>query len=277
MLLIHRVVTSVFLVVMLCMAVPVHAADQYTVNKFNIIPDLSSGRVHIKLDSDIPDSMLLSVSVYRTYDVIDQATKQITQNYWPYMDGVQISTEELKKGVTYDLDNKKWQHEFNAKSQEDSALGIKALPKTISKKITLSVALIRDFQKLGNNNEKLSGLAVKEEWGEKSVSQEKLVTAPLNGAVRDVASLNSEALDIGHKYTTQREDIPLLPDYNPDDKMAALKDVKKLPSGTPFTIMQKKVLEGEVWYQVNAEMGIVVLMGWINSRALAPSGSISDR
>jgi len=253
------------------------AISRYVVNRFNLTAKVKSdNQVLLKLDSDAPDGLTLGISAYRTYDGVDDTTKKKGQ-YMAYYFDDKISIEELKKGRMYNLDHRLWKETFETEQVRDSVTGFKRLPKSISSNVVFSVFTQPNPDILGKDNEKLTGIAAKEHWGRKILDSKKILTIPLSVKPRTIASLNPENLKIGHRYRTLQDDIPLIPQYNPSDKMAALRDVKKLPSGTPFTIQKKVIFEGDSWYRVSADFDIIKLSGWINSRAISTPEAITDR
>jgi hypothetical protein len=74
-------------------------------------------------------------------------------------------------------------------------------------------------------------------------------------------------LVVGRSYVLDRE-TPLMPDPEPADPVAALAQMKKLPKGSTFSIVSKRVVSGKPWYAVRTDLG----SGWFNSIALAGQG-----
>ena len=251
------------------------ANGQYVVNQFDIqVTKEPNSKVQLKLDSDAPDGLSLYVMIYRTYKSLDENTRKSFEEYLAYVE-TKVPVSELKKGVSYSLDHTQWKQAFANRQNERVQMGIKPLAKTISSKVVVSVGLINNDEFLGKGNNKLVGAAVKkEEWGDKTLESKRQVAISLSGAPKQAASLNPANLDIGQWYVTGRQDVPLMPHYDPPNKMAALVQVKKLPVGTPFKVRQRKAVNDEVWYSVDANFNTFNLSGWINSQAISAPGAI---
>jgi hypothetical protein len=257
---------------------PEDATAEIAVTKFNIVTKLGgNSQLSQKLDSDAPDDLNLYVMIYRAYKWQDEVTKRTSEEYLAYQE-TELSSGELKKGQSYLLDHAKWKRAFTARQVENASMGNKLLPQTISGNVTVSVGLSKNDALLGNGNGRLVGTAVKKEaWGDKTLTAEKQITVSLAGAPRHVVSLNPSNLDIGHRYVTAQLHTPLMPHYNPANKMAAMSQVVQLPPGTPFKVLQRKVFNGEVWYEVSADFNALDVFGWINSQAIAKPGAIDER
>lgn len=79
-------------------------------------------------------------------------------------------------------------------------------------------------------------------------------------------------LKIGAMYRTAKPDTPLCPTPNPqarsfNEGMQAIAQIRLLPSGMRFRILQKAEYRGDVWYAVETESPM--LRGWFNCVALA--------
>lgn len=237
--------------------------NQYTVTKFNLSVEMQSkNQVKVKLDSDVPNGIPLSLRAYRIYDGVDETTKKVSVYSTNYFD-VDVYTEDLKRGQVYELDNQEWKQNFESKQHQTSVLGIKFLPKTIADQVTFSVILPINAAPdiLGNNNTKLTGPVVQREFSAKLLSTEKQIIFPLNEKPQKFASLNPENLDIGHTYRTLQEQTPLMSHYNPNNASKALEEMKILPSDTSFTILKRITHGNETWYQVRVELSLIKLKG----------------
>ena len=252
-----------------------YASGEIAVTKFNVVTKLEpDNSLLLKLDSDVLDSLNLYVVVYRTYKRLDEATKKTDEEYLAYQD-TNLTAGELKAGKRYILDHAKWKQDFSKRQAENGPLRVRLLPKTISGSVTVSVGLAKN-DTLGNGNTRLTGAAVaKEVWGDKTLKAQKNVVASLGGTPKHSPSLNPDNLEIGRSYITGRLNTPLMPDYNPANKMAAIAQAKQLPAGTPITILRRKTFDGEVWYEVKADFNSFNLSGWISGQALANPEAIA--
>lgn len=255
-----------------------NAQAEVNVTRFNVNASAKSGnQITLKLDTDAPNELRLYVMIYRTYKSLDEFTKKPSEEYLAYTE-TDVSVAELKQGVSYLLNHDEWKKEFADRQQQSTAAGIKPLAKTVSKAVTVSVGLAKNEAMLGTGNGKLAGSAVKKQvWGDKTLKSEQQLAVSLSVAPKQAASLNPTNLDVGKWYMTAQQDVPLMPHYNPPNKMAALAQVKKLPVGTPFKILQRKVVNDEIWYSVSADFNAFDLTGWINSQAISAPGAIGSR
>lgn len=84
-----------------------------------------------------------------------------------------------------------------------------------------------------------------------------------------LAKPNPDQLESGETYIVSQQ-TPLMPEFDPEDPLGAIRRMKQIPKGGMFTIYEVRVEGSYPWYQVLArgpnkeKIGV----GWINSVAL---------
>ena len=135
------------------------------------------------------------------------------------------------------------------------------------------------FLAVGEEPEKVSTppatpLEVKETTNESGLTETQRKTIYLE-VIQNDRKADKEAMEkyplpyyknlVKGERLTLEESIPLMPEFNPSDPMAALLATKDLTIGTVIEIISKEEEQSTVWYQINA---ISIGQGWINSIAL---------
>lgn len=84
-----------------------------------------------------------------------------------------------------------------------------------------------------------------------------------------VSFIDSQALQIGKTYRLLKE-TPLMPEFEPADPIAALKNTKKIHPGENLTVLSVKKKRDTPWYYVQSKNAVTgnVRKGWVNSVAL---------
>ena len=75
--------------------------------------------------------------------------------------------------------------------------------------------------------------------------------------------LDPRDLARGTTYRAAGE-VPLVPEFEPADPMAAIAAIQQLEPGVEFTVLETRMSGSTPWYQVRTPVG----EGWINSTAL---------
>ena len=136
--------------------------DQYNVTKFDVTEEAEpDGKVKLTLNSDVPDGLPLKIYATREYSAMDNGTHKRTEYGTEYFN-VKVTTDELKNGKLFKLDNEEWKRQFKDSQYRASLVSRTILPDTISKDIKFTVILSLNSADdiLGKGNQKLTGPAV---------------------------------------------------------------------------------------------------------------------
>jgi len=128
--------------------------------------------------------------------------------------------------------------------------------------------------KFGDRNKNLTGKAVTIlEEDLRVVRDEIEIDYPMNAppvGKSPFPNLDPRGLDIGQSYVISKQ-TPLMPSHSPADPMAAIQQIKYIPEGGGFKVLEVYYKDKyHPWYKVTAfnqsidEIG----KGWINSTAL---------
>jgi hypothetical protein len=81
--------------------------------------------------------------------------------------------------------------------------------------------------------------------------------------------LNPLELEIGQAYTVSKQ-TPLMPSHSPADPIAAIQQMKEIPKGGGFKVLEMVKKKTNPWYKVTAfdQREMQIGTGWINSTAL---------
>lgn len=236
------------------------SGNQIVTDTFDVRYDLRDGRLTLALDSDLGDAAKLIVSVSRVYQKrgndekypVDYFSEQSTVGAWREPRAVR-------------LDHDAWKREIE---QQQRVLAAAGEPFTVSRieddiEISFVVPVNQEppFERLNAN---LTGGVVTQSGNLRIIRREVLVPYPIDatnvGQTRfaDPLGLVSE--------TTYRAsgDVPLVPELDPDDPIAAIASIRRLSPGEEFTVLEATKRSNTPWYRVRTHLG----EGWINSTAL---------
>jgi hypothetical protein len=171
------------------------------------------------------------------------------------------------------IDNKNWKSKLRIKQKEMSRMGFGFDVASISDKIEVSMVVPIDQpdHRFGKRNSKLTGKAVKIN-GYRFVRDTIEIKYPLDSppvGKSPFPSLNPLELEIGQTYIVSKQ-TPLMPSHSPNDPIAALQKMKKIPKGGRFKVLDTFDKKGNPWYKVSAfdRRKKQIGTGWINSSAL---------
>ena len=237
-------------------------------DRFDVRSELKDNVLKFRIDSDLPDDAIVSVSVSRSYIEKGDSAEYSIAHYYN-----KTTMFNFKKEQIIQLNNDRWKHWLRKKQVKMSRLGYGFDVASVSDKVELRAVVPTrqanpDF---GENNVNLRGKAVTHKGiriVEDNVSFEFPMKDPPVGK-SPVPNLNPRALDVGAIYTIEKQ-TPLMPHYNPKNPALAIRQMKYLPWESQIKILKKKNLNGRIWYRVSATSrnGIQLGSGWINSTAL---------
>lgn len=237
-------------------------------NKFDLITKVTGSKLDFSIDTDLPDNAVVMVSISRSYleegnsatYSVDYFSEKSTIGKWKSEHSISIDSED-------------WKTALRTKQEEMSRLGLGFDIASISDKIRVRmvVPINQPDPKFGDQNQNLTGKAVKTK-GIRVVEDEIEIDSPLDAppvGKSPFPSLNPLELEIGQAYIVSKQ-TPLMPSHSPADPIAAIQQMKQIPKGGGFKVLEVYNAANNPWYKVTAfdhsieEIGI----GWINSTAL---------
>ena len=247
---------------------PIATETQIVCDKFELVTKVTGSTFDLSVDTDLPDNTVVMVSVSRSYlekgnsatYSVDYFSEKSAIGKWKSEHSVSIAGEE-------------WKTALRAKQEEMSRLGLGFDVASISDKITVSmvVPINQPDPKFGNRNQNLTGKAVRIK-GIRVVEDEIEIDYPLNAppvGKSPFPSLNPLELEIGQAYVVSKQ-TPLMLSHSPADPIAAIQQMKQIPQGGGFRVLEVYKEKTNPWYKVIAfdprteQIGT----GWINSTAL---------
>ena len=123
--------------------------------------------------------------------------------------------------------------------------------------------------RFGKRNSKLTGKAVST-TGLRVVIDKTEIDYPLDSppvGESPFPSLDPLKLEIGQTYTVSKQ-TPLMPSHSPADPIAAIQQMKNIPQGGRFKVLEMVKKKINPWYKVTAFDNTKIGTGWINSTAL---------
>jgi hypothetical protein len=158
-----------------------------------------------------------------------------------------------------------------------SRLGLGFDVASISDKIEVSIAVLRNQTnpKFGDQNQNLTGKAVRTQDDIRPlrfVEDESVIDYPLNAPPvgrSPFPSLDPMTLEVGAVYVVSKQ-TPLMPSPNPADPISALQQMKEIPKGGGFKVLEVYKDRNDPWYKVTAfdQRTEQIGAGWVNSTAL---------
>ena len=234
--------------------------NQIVTDTFDVRYDLRDRQLTVALDTDLGDAAIVMVSVSRSY------WKQGSNEEYslPYF-SARSTVGEWRHPRRITLDRDVWERGIG---QRQRALAAAGEPFTVSRiadsiAISLVVPVNQDppFERFNAN---LSGDVVTQSGTFRIVRRVVTVPYPIDttgvGQTRFADPLN---LTRGVTYRGSRE-IPLVPEIDPPDPLAALASIRRLNAGEEFTILGVTIHRNTPWYRAQTHLED----GWINSSAL---------
>ncbi len=234
--------------------------NQIVTDTFDVRYDLRDGRLTIALATDLGDAAKLMVGVSRSYweqgseeeYSVDYFSEQSTVGAW-------------REPRTIRLDNDAWKREIEQRQRVLAAAGEPFTVSRIADNIDIGfVVPVNQEPPFERFNANLTGVVVTQSGNLRIVRPEVAVPYPIDatnvGQTRfaDPVNLASE-----RTYRASGE-IPLVPEIDPPDPIAAIASIRRLSPGEEFTVLEITLRRSTPWYRVRTPLG----EGWINSTAL---------
>jgi hypothetical protein len=245
-------------------------SSRITVNKFKLNASFKAPYLTLTLETDLPDTARIVVSVSRPF-----TKKGNANNYSIHHAFIRTSAGEAKKPFKVKIDNKAWQRKLKAQQAESSRFGNDYQVSEIKPFIKASATLPVDQPdpRFGAKNELITGKAIKEPYkGRKEVRTEVSVAHPIqpsSNLMKRQASLDPFNLDAGVIYIVSKR-TPIMDSPRPFDPAASVRNVQYARTGNLITIQGSQTFSNIKWYKVKAQSrpNSRPIYGWINSFAL---------
>ena len=247
---------------------PIVTETQIVCDKFDLVTKVTGSTLDLSVDTDLPDNVVVMVGVSRSY--LEKGNSS-TYSVDYFSEKSNIGKWKSKHSIS--IVSEKWEAALRAKQEEMSRLGLGFDVASISDKITVRmvVPINQPDPKFGDRNQNLIGKAVTTK-GIRIVEDEieieyLLNTSPVGKS--PFPSLNPLELEIGQAYIVSKQ-TPLMPSHSPADPIAAIQQMKQIPQGGKFKVIEVYKEKTNPWYKVIAfdqrteQLGT----GWINSTAL---------
>jgi hypothetical protein len=214
----------------------------------------------VALDTDLGDAAKLMVSVSRSYWEQGGA-EEYPVDYF----SARSTVGEWRHRRLITLDHDAWEREITQRQRALAAAGEPFTVSRIADNIAINfVVPVNQEAPFERFNANLRGDVVTQSGNlrvvRRVVTVPYLIDAAGVGQTRFADPLN---LTRGVTYRGSRE-IPLVPEIDPPDPLAALASIRRLNVGDEFTVLGVTVHRNTPWYRAQTRLGD----GWINSTAL---------
>ena len=263
----HSTIALLIILTVTYIAPPVHA--QVVCNKFRLLTNVEGSTLVLSVDTDLPDSTVVMVSVSRSYLEKGNPAKY-SVNYF----SEKSTVRKWKSKHRISIASEKWKTALRTKQEKLSRIGLGFDVASISDKITVSmvVPVNQPDPRFGKLNSKLTGKAVTTTGNIRIVEDEITIDYPLDSPPvgrSPFPSLDPLELEIGQAYIVSRQ-TALMPSLSPADPMSAIQQMKQIPKGGVFKVLETAKKRNTPWYKVIAfnQRKQRIGTGWINSTAL---------
>ena len=245
--------------------------DGVVCDRFKLVKRVNGDRLHLCLDTDLPDATDLMVAVSRSYWE-KGGSSEYPMDYFSQKSTV----GEWRSERLISLDSSKWKSALKEQQEKMAKLGMPFDVARISKEIEVSmvVPINQANPRFGERNCKLSGKTVSKK-GLRVIRAENRIRYPLDSAPigrSPFPSLHPRKLEVGMAYMIS-DKLVVCPHHSPRDVTEAFKQVRHVPSGHVLVILDVFNKNGTPWYQVIASAPGApmkdAVTGWVNSHALA--------
>lgn len=254
----------------LCMASTPYLVSGQTIicDRFDPKAALQASKLTVSLDTDLPDSTQLMVSISRSY----WAGTPSQEYPLDYLEA-RATVGEWRKPRVVNVDHAPWRRKLDDRVGVLAAAGAPHKVARIDSNLTISftVPINQADPRFGRGNRNLAGKRVST-TGLRVVRARVKVQHPFNAAEqpRPAEFDRPRYLRSGINYRLSRE-TPLVSERHPADPLRAVALIRSLPAGAIITILSMDRSDvSNPWYHVKAASasGADFGSGWVNSDAL---------
>jgi len=233
---------------------------------FEIRHHLDGRTLTFVLVTDLPDNTDLMVGVRRRYKERGSA-----EDY-----SIDFFSEKSKVGAwrsphQITLDNDAWTAKLEEQQRIMARVGEPFEVRSIADDvlISLTVPVNQPDPRFGQRNANLVGAVVEQSGTLRIIDIERSIPYPREGEIRNPAWADPLRLGVNETYVLGTR-VPLMPELNPVDPIAAVERMVDLPGGSRITVREVRFQGGTPWYRVDAHAadGNSLGSGWVNSIAL---------
>jgi hypothetical protein len=241
---------------------------QIVANQFEIRHELMGSTLTFWLETDLPDDTNVMVSVWRLYTEAG-GVETYTVDYFDEKSKI----GKWRQEQTVEIDNVKWKRELEARRQGLARAGEPFTVAAIDDHIEVgfTVPVNQENPRFGRMNENLVGSVVTQSGPMRLriIRKNIRINFPLDESSDSTEYASPRDLRVGFTYRLSRE-IPLMPEFEPQDPLSAAANVKRIPLEGTITVREVRMRGGNPWYQVEAHVpgGREIGEGWVNSIAL---------
>jgi hypothetical protein len=238
-------------------------ADQFQVGQ-----SLAGDTLTLWVETDLPDATELMVSVARGWYPAGD-TRDYSHPY--FEESSTVGKWRAPRRVV--LDESGWRNGLDEKQRILARAGDPFTVRDIGDSVEISfvVPVNQDDPRFGSRNEHLTGRAVAVgDLGWPIIHRDVRLDRPIGELETGASKWASWSdLRVGRRYRLTRE-VPLMPEFEPADPMAAIARIREIPADGEIVILQQRDRRGTLWFEATAysPAGVRIGDGWINSTAL---------
>ncbi|MBN1361704.1 MAG: hypothetical protein JW993_13995 [Sedimentisphaerales bacterium] len=248
----------------------VATGTQIVCDKFELVTKVTDSTLDLSVDTDLPDNAVVMVSVSRSYLKTGDSAAY-SENYFSERGTIGKWKSEHRISIA----DEAWKTALSARQELVSRFGASFDVASVSEKIRVSmlVPINQPDSKFGDRNRNLIGRAVTmREGGLCVVRGEDEIEYPLSAPPTGESpfpNLDPLGLDIGESYVVSKQ-TAVMPSHSPADPMAAIQQMRYIPQGGGFKVLEVYREKTNPWYKVIAfdQRAEQIGAGWINSTAL---------
>jgi len=239
-------------------------------DRFQLTASLEGDELRAQLDTDLPGSARLMVSVSRCYLQTGDARTKYPMEYYSKKSVV----GEWDTPRMIPLDDSNFLRMLKDRVDQLATMGepieVAAIEDIIQ--VALVVPINQNDPAFGERNVNLRGTMVAHDNGLRTVRCEEALHRPLGVLIPlpyRSRKASSATLEVGKCYRLSAE-TPLMPEVSPDDPLSALAEMRMLPPSSCVQVKHRASKDVVPWYHVDAcaPDGACLGEGWINSTAL---------
>jgi len=234
--------------------------NQIVTDTFDVRYDLRDRQLTVALDTDLGDAATLMVSVSRSYWQ-QGSDEEYAVDYF----SARSNIGEWRHPRRITLDHDTWEREIDQRQRLLASGGEPFTVSRIADDIAISfVVPVNQDPPFERFNANLRGDVVTQSGNLRIVRRVVSIPYPVDATgVGQTRYADPLSLTRGVTYQGSRE-IPLVPEIDPPDPLAALASIRRLNAGEEFTILGVTIHRNTPWYRAQTHLGD----GWINSTAL---------
>lgn len=250
-------------------SLPQNEHEGVACNQFEVWAELRDDILSFRLETDLPDTADIMVSVSRSYLEKGYLGTAYSRQYFSQKSKVADWRTDKTCSVADTVFTKSLQEQMNKMASTGMPFEVAEISDELE--VSFVLPINQSDSTFGERNENLHGRMVPVS-GLKAIRSEKHISKPwkqTSSQMPTAKTASYDTLEIGSAYRISRE-TPLMPDFEPSDPLAVIAQMISLPASSTILIREKREKRGIPWYRVDAYGlgGERIGEGWINSIAL---------